>query len=202
MTKIQICNRALTTYLGSDRISSLDEDSPAAEQCSIHYDDTIQGLLELHSWYFASDRETLALISDNDRSGQWLYRYGRPTSALFVNWVNQPETARMLIELGENPDTDREMTDTSIYSNTQFASCDFTKNITDTSIMPQYFKDAASATLAAMIAMPITQSAKIAQRAEGKAYDRFDVAQARDEQERYVSSARQVPEHLKMRGIS
>lgn len=200
MSQIQICNRALTTYLGEGRISSLDEGSPAAEQCSIHYDDTVEALLSLYDWRFARGFQTLALL-ENDRVGVWLYRYARPTEALHISWVNKDADARFMIAHGDTPDTDRELVGDSIYSDTQFASCQFIKSVTDTERFPQYFKDAISAMLAASISMPLTQNVKIAERAEQRAEQRIDQAITRAEQEEYISGKHALPEHLKLRGI-
>jgi len=201
MSKVQICNRALSTYLGVARINSLSESTPAAEQCNLHFNDTLAGLLEAHPWRFANGRQVLAELI-NDRTAEWNYHYARPADALFVRWVNDPEVARYMIAQDQSPDSDREMTEQSIYSDVKGAVCEFTKLVTDTTLYPQFFKDAMSAALAANMAMPLTEDIKRARNAMDQAERKMDMAMARDEQEDNTGGYQTLPSYLTERGIS
>lgn len=201
MSKVQICNRALSTYLGVARINSLTETTPAAEQCNLHFDDTLAGLLEAHPWRFANSRQVLAELT-NARTAEWGYHYARPADALFVLWVNDPEVARYMISQDQSPDSDREMTGQSIYSNVKGAVCEFTKLVTDTTLYPQFFKDAMSAALAASMAMALTEDIKRASNAMEQADHKLDIAMARDEQEEETGGYQTLPGYLAARGVS
>ena len=201
MSKVQICNRALSTYLGVGRINSLTEATPAAEQCNLHFDDTLAGLLEAHPWRFANGRQLLAELT-NDRKAEWNYHYARPADALFVRWVNDPEVARYMIAQDQSPDSDREMTELSIYSDVQGAVCEFTKLVTDTTLYPQFFKDAMSAALAANMAMALTEDIKRARNAMDQAERKMDMAMVRDEQEDNTGGYQTLPGYLTERGVS
>jgi len=201
MSKVQICNRALSTYLGVGRINSLTEATPAAEQCNLHFDDTLAGLLEAHPWRFANGRQLLAELT-NDRKAEWNYHYARPADALFVRWVNDPEVARYMIAQDQSPDSDREMTGLSIYSDVQGAVCEFTKLVTDTTLYPQFFKDAMSAALAANMAMALTEDIKRARNAMDQAERKMDMAMVRDEQEDNTGGYQTLPGYLTERGVS
>lgn len=200
-TKIQMCNRALSTYLGHPRINNLTEDSVEAEQCNLHYDDTLKALFEMDDWVFTRQRQTLAVLT-NDREDEWLYRYARPTNALMIRWVNDPNIARLMMQQGETPDTDRHTTASNIYSDVENAVCAFNIMELDTTLYPQYFADAFSAMLAAAMAMPLTESMKRAEAAESQAAAKIDHAMAQNELNTPPVELRRMPDHLKDRGIT
>lgn len=201
MSKVQICNRGLSAYLGVGRINSLTETSAAAEQCDLHYDDALRALLEAHPWRFATGRQTLAEMV-NDRSAEWSYQYARPADAIFVRWVNDAEVARYLVSQYQSPDAPREMTAGSIYSDVAYATCEFTKLVTDTTLYPQFFKDALSAALAANMAMPLTEDVRRARNAIEQAEAKLDKAIALDEQEEAAGGYPTIPSYLSERGVS
>jgi len=200
MSKVQICNRGLTTYLGVGRIASISEASPQAEQCSLHFDDTLQSLLESHWWLFATGRQTLAELA-NDRASEWAYKYQRPADLLSIRWVNLPASAMILIAADQTPDTPRIVTADAIYSNVPYAACEFTKQISDTSLFPQYFSDALSAAIASNIAMPLTEDLRRAQNAMNAAGERLDRAIALDEEQMPPTQAFGGPTYLSVRGL-
>lgn len=201
MSKIQICNRALTTYLGAGRINSLTEETPEAEQCNLHYDDCLRTMLEEHPWTFATSRQVLAELT-NDRPDEWSYRYQRPSNCLRVHWVNDPAVANYKIEMSEDPDEAREMLQDNIYSNVPLAVCEFTTLLDDTSKFSQLFKNALSALLASTIALPITEDLKRFSNASNIHVDLMDKAIAHDEQQEPVRVHEPVAGYLKARGIS
>jgi len=201
MSIVQICNRALSTYLGVGRINSLTETSAPAEQCSLHFEDTLQSLIEAHWWSFAVGRQVLA-EEPNDRTTEWSYKYALPSDALTIRWVNHPQAARYMVERNENPDTPREITADHIYCDVQFAVCEFTKMVNDTTQFPQYFSDALSAALAANMAQPLTEDIKRATNAMSQAEAKLDRAIALDEQQSPPIGHQTLPSWLSKRGIS
>jgi hypothetical protein len=74
---ISVCNIALAE-VRAQSIVTIDDGTPQANACAIHYDDCLQLLLESHEWGFATVRNTLALLAVNDRPGEWLYAYAAP----------------------------------------------------------------------------------------------------------------------------
>lgn len=201
MSKVQVCNRALSKYLGAKSINSLDEETAEAEQCKLHYDDTLKGLLEYHPWTFANTRQVLA-EKTNDRTKEWTYRYQLPANCLYLRWVNDPEVARYMIQQDLNPDSSREMSGDNIYSDVNGAVCEFTTLVEDVNLMPQLFKDALSAALAAAICMPITEDVSRQRNAEGAAQELLDIAAARDEALSNVSEYLSMPGYMQARGIT
>jgi len=200
MSKVQICNRALSTYLGVGRINSLDEETPAAEQCNLHYDDTVKSLLEMDEWIFAAGRKVLAEVT-NDRPDEWAYKYSNPSNMLLIRWVNEPETARMLMLQDKSPDSDREMIEGFIYSDVQYAACEYTKLVSDPTIFPQYFADAVSAALAGHMAMPLTESLSRASNASKVAEQRLENAMVMNERQSPPAPSRYLPDWTTERGV-
>jgi hypothetical protein len=83
MTDAQICNLALGRVGHKQFIASLDEDSQAAECCSVVYQPCLLELLETSDWGFARKHAVLALVSGVTRSG-WTLAYALPTDCLVV----------------------------------------------------------------------------------------------------------------------
>ena len=71
---VEICNVALSSYLGARPITSMEQPTPEAEACRLHYDRVRRSLLERADWTFATRRAALARLADNDRDA-WTYRY-------------------------------------------------------------------------------------------------------------------------------
>lgn len=119
---IATCNVALTTYVGTRTITSFDESLVEAEQCKLHYDRIRRSLLERWPWVFAARRESLVAETIDNRAGAWSYRYARPGHVIADRWVNDMTTARQAMPLGQTPDSPREMTADSIYSDVPCAA--------------------------------------------------------------------------------
>jgi len=200
-SKVEICNVALTTYLGEGTINSLTEGSPAAVQCNLHYDRCLRGLLEWHWWEFAKERQVLAEVT-NDRDTIWGYKYQRPADALAIRWVNTAEDARAAIALGKSPDTPREITQTAIYSDVQTAVCEYTALKEDPALFTQSFRDALSARIAAAIAMPITQNGRLASEAMRASQYLAEVAAMNDDSESEATAYAETASWLQARGIT
>ena len=79
---VAICNRALT-YLGANRISSINDDSIEARLCKEFVDDIRDELLRSHPWKFALARVTLTVSSTAPDWG-WTYKYALPQDCLRV----------------------------------------------------------------------------------------------------------------------
>lgn len=199
---VEICNRALSKYLGAKRITNLNESSPEAEQCNLHYEPTLRSLLSIDEWYFANARQALAPLAVNDRSSEWRFKYQRPANSLIIRWVNHPTAARNAIKMGETPDTERETTQNVIFSDVEGAVCKFTRSIDDASLFPPYFSDALIAMLAANMALGVTQDLKRMQNAERSAEMMVNHAIALNEANSPPVETRHMPDWMKDRGVT
>lgn len=199
MSKIQILNVGLSRYLGQQRINALDEGTPRSEECELHYDDLRRTLLEAHWWDFAKHSQALAEVT-NDRTSDWDYKYQRPANVLDVHWVNDPSVAAYLIEQDENPDAERLNVGEFIYCNVPAAYMEFTYDENNTDKMPQYFKNAISAMVAAAVAMPLTESVSRAKFAAEQAEILVESAIAKDE-DNSPPVAMPDADYIKARGI-
>lgn len=199
---IDICNVALTSYIGSRTITSLDEPSPEAEACSLHYDRIRRSMLQRWPWYWAGRREVLVGITVNDREGAWAFRYARPAHMIAIRWVNHMDSARVAVQRGQTPDTLREITADSIYSDIADASIEFTRDETDPTLFPPAFADALAAGLAAAIAMPITRDAAKKVDAQRDATMLLNQAMTEDFNQRPANPVSPLPEALRIRGLS
>lgn len=196
---IEICNRALQTYLRAGRITSMNEATPAAEQCALHYRPAVRSLLNRHSWSWATERRALALLV-NDRETEWGFRYARPAGAIRIRWVNDANAAQVLARSGRWHDARRMTTSDSIYSDVPGAVAEYTVDREDPTLYPPAFDDALAATLAANIAVAITDDVKKAQFAEQKAAELIDLAIVLDINENMPPQPVNVPEWLRARG--
>ena len=196
-----ICNVALTSYLGTRTITSLEENSPEAEQCKLHYDRVRRSLLERWPWVFAMRREALVRATMNDRAGAWAFRYARPGHMVAVRWVNDPEAARLAIQMGRSPDTLREMTAESVYSDVPGAVIEYTRDEEDPTLFSPGFGDVLAATLAAAIAMPITRDAAKVNGAKQEAAELLNQAMVADFNARPSTEQTYLPPQLQVRGF-
>ena len=198
--KIEICNRALTTYLGAKRIVSLSENSKEAIECHQHYDIERRSLLSRYWWTFAKGRRALAELK-NDRTTEWTHHYAYPSDAIAIRWVNDKDVAHRLLAEHLSPDCDRETSGDSIYCDVENAVCAYTKMVSDESVFPQSFANALSASLAAAVAMPITQNRALAEEAAKWAERLSGIAVAEDHLNTPPLETA-LPDYLLQRGVT
>lgn len=181
MSKVEIINRGLSAYLGERGITNLEAPDNRSKLLRLHYDPLRRSLLEKERWIFARGKVALAEV-ENDRSTIWEKKYAKPANTIEIHWVNDLVVANYHQSRGENPDAERENEGQYIYCNVDQAFCQFTKDVEDTSLMPQYFKEALSAMIAASVAMPITKSVDRARFAQDSANNLIEMAVAENEQ--------------------
>lgn len=178
LSDVAICNIALSSHLGAGTINSLNEQSPEAAVCNLHYEPARDMVLQSYPWSFAQRVEPLAPLS-NDRPQAWAQRYARPAACLKLlritptaNWpVDAPLDAYQL--LGQ-----------SIYCNIAQAYIEYTFLETDVSKYPPLFAEALAVTLAARMAMPITRNESIRKNLANDAAAAMIRAQTADANER------------------
>jgi hypothetical protein len=163
MASIAVCNLALAE-IRAQAIVSIDDASPEADACARHYDDCLNTLLECHEWAFAKVRAVLALLATNDRSDEWLYAYAAPADlgvmgavvsgavippvGVFYPWpYDWPRPPFYLVDFVFDGST--------IYTNLENATLEYSSNAIDESRWPAMFKRALSLDLASRLAITL-----------------------------------------------
>lgn len=148
---VQICNIALSRIGQSTRIDSLDEQSLAAELCTLHYDECRQQVLRDFDWPFAEARVYLADIGSPPVN--WQYRYRYPTDCLKARRITIPGT--------ETPQADQRIPYQIVYAaggraivtNQEQAELAYTVDVEETGYFDPLFVGALAWKLAAELAM-------------------------------------------------
>ncbi len=165
-TQVGICNEALSE-IAADPINSIDEKSSSAFYCGMHYDSVLAEVLTWTDWDWAIRRTTLA-GQINDRKGEWLYRYARPTDMADAIRVlpsvdRQVESLPMVgpysfprwDALGRLPFA---AASGSIYTNVATAIIEYQVNVVDPAVIDTLAARAAALELASRLAMPLKKS--------------------------------------------
>lgn len=160
---ISICNIALAEVRAGS-IAAIDEGSPEANACAIHYDQCLQLLLESHRWGFATVRSALALLTTNDRSDQWLYAYVTPddlASTTCLIWPLQTPLSGVYYPwpyLYPRPPylfSDFVIAGETVYTNVENAVLEYVSRDIEEEKMPAAFKRALSLDLASRLAITL-----------------------------------------------
>lgn len=154
---IQVANRALTK-LGSNRITSFDDDVKAARSLKACFDDIRDDELRAHRWSFALKRTQLAALSTAPEFG-WTYQYQLPADFLRLDQVNDEfpavvmdnyigaEVIDWVLEGGKL------LTDFSAPLKVRYIA-----SITDANMWDVNFREALACRLAAELAEDLTQN--------------------------------------------
>lgn len=148
---VQICNMALTRIGQSQLIASLEEQSLAAELCTLHYAEARDNVLRDFDWPFAEARVFLSDIGSPPVN--WAYRYRYPTDCL--------KARRLAIPGNENPTSDERTPYNVVYAvggraiitNQEAAELVYTVRVEDTTYFDPMFVSALSWRLAAELAI-------------------------------------------------
>lgn len=178
-SKVEIVNMALSTYLGAQRINSMEEESPMALQAALHFPHVRRELLERWDWSFARQRVALAKLSVNDRP-EWESRFAMPVKLMRIRWVNDPQTAKDAYQARQIYDTDREISGKFIYSDLDAATMEYIADEDDVTAYPELFVQAFAATLAVKMAASLRESASAGNAAQEAAASYIDEAKTHD----------------------
>jgi hypothetical protein len=149
----------------SKRIMAEDEASIEAETAALHYQPTLEYLLEQYDWGFAIRRQTLALLLTNDRTAEWQFAYALPED------MSRP---RQLLPYGADLGTQSapaypswgpwrgfenkvpfRISGSTLYTNSEFAIFEYVSNAPEPSTFSARFTRAFAAELASRMVMPI-----------------------------------------------
>jgi hypothetical protein len=141
-TDIDIASNALL-LIGESTISSFTEDSTAALIASNLYHPTLESVLSLHPWRFASSKATLSRLTSTPIS-QWKYGYQLPTDFLVAQHVDYGNHNFQIYA-------------DKLYSDETTMVLDYTYK-PDEAHFPAYFTELLELRLASVFAIPITES--------------------------------------------
>ncbi|OHC91199.1 MAG: hypothetical protein A2095_16825 [Sphingomonadales bacterium GWF1_63_6] len=167
--RLTLCNNALAE-IAADPINSLDERSIGARECLRFYPQVLAEMLTWTEFDFAIRRVGLALTT-NDRLGEWLYRYARPSDLsvalrivplVATQATNLPEFGPYSFPewdaLGPRPFL---LSEGAIYSNEENAILEYQRNTVEEARIDALTARAMELELAARIAMPIKKSREL-----------------------------------------
>jgi hypothetical protein len=150
-TETTVCNQALSK-LGAKRIIDLDEESPEARACRLHYAETRDEVLRHHRWNFSILRAELHQLSEPPLYG-WEFQYQLPVDCLRVLDVNG-------WEIGSRPNA-WEIEGRKLLMNEETARIRYIGRITDCNLFDAIFVEALALKLAAKLCLPINGSAEM-----------------------------------------
>lgn len=175
MDATEICNLALGR-LGAGRIMALSEESQAARNCALFYEQTRDEVLRDHPWNFAAARETLVALVDSPIFG-WEYAYQLPTDFIRLLFLNEYEA--------ESIKTKWAIEGRRLLTDETEAQIRYTRKVTNASDFDALFIETLSLKLAAKLAMPLTKSIGLMETLLAE-YEKFSLprAKAADSSER------------------
>ncbi|MGA1851289.1 hypothetical protein VH570_10705 [Sphingobium sp. HT1-2] len=165
-SQLDICNDALSE-IAADPINSIDEASSSGFYCKQHYPRVIAEMVTWTDFDFLIRRTVLAL-QPNDRKGEWLYRYGKPSDlADAIAVIPKVEEQRTHLPaagpynfpawdaLGKLPFI---IAGGSIYTNVAYAILEYQVNAIDPAVIDPLTARACVLELATRLVMPLKKS--------------------------------------------
>lgn len=154
VSKVALCNIALSRIGVSIPIASLDEASVAAEQSKIFYDLVLDMVLARVDWGFARTSKALADLGSPPTG--WGFRYQYPTDCVQLRGLAPVGARRRRIE--EIPPYDLSFHEGSktIITDVEQAQMLYTARVTDTTLYPPMFANAFSWCLGAELVTPLS----------------------------------------------
>lgn len=190
LTKIEICNLALSRVGVKEYISSITEQTAEAEACNLTYDHVLREALAICDWTFARKRGTL-IEEAGDPPEEWAFQYQLPADLITARYIDNGLTEwrqdQIFPFVIENPSGSKSL----LYCQIEDAILKYTFDQTDPAHYPSWFSDYAAWELAADIALPITSKDEIWRTALSGAYASKNKAIARNhrsEQKRPVET--------------
>jgi len=164
-TTVSICNQAIS-WLGGNRIISLDDETVEARLCKANYDQLLDVVLEAKAWTFAVVRFKPAQLSETPEYG-FSAAFAIPTDILTILQVSGgsvsadgtgPGLARKSAGNGEEQRILWQREGQTIVCDEQTIYCRGIKRIVDASKFSPGFVQALAARIAREIALPLSQS--------------------------------------------
>lgn len=155
LSKIAIANMALAHNGVGKPIANIETEASAeASAIRLFYDASLDELLGMTPWPFASTIAPLSLVANNPNE-EWLYSYRYPQGCVsftrILSGVRNPAPAEAIPYLMSNDTTGR-----VIFTDKSAAYGEYTARITDTNLFPPAFAVALSYLLATRTAAVLT----------------------------------------------
>lgn len=150
-SETDIANLALSR-LGNGPITSLDENSMAAETARFHYARTRDAVLEAHPWNFAIRRANLALDEDTP-AFEYAYSFALPEDCLKV--------VRTDAEANGYTDTSYRIEGRSLLCDDDTVMIEYVRKETNPDVFSALFIDLLAQRLAAEMCVRLTQNASL-----------------------------------------
>ena len=161
-SEVAITNMALT-MLGADRITSMTESNERANVCNTVFDMTRDEALQEHPWIFATEIQTLALLSSTNLTA-WTYKYQIPASPKYLGTQDLMDTSGTIWE-----NVSYEIIGDVLYTELEDARIRYTKQETNPQNFSAKFDTYLATLLASKVAFRITKNLKLADRMLGLA---------------------------------
>jgi len=194
-SETEICNLALSR-IGHKLITSLMEDSRAAELCNLHYARARNSLLRSYPWNFAIRRATLALSSTTPNH-EYTYQHTLPTDCLKVirtNWEADGSVGTAvygsLNDYGYSiPPLPYRIEGRHLLCNEETVKIEYIAEVTDVAQFDELFVDVLAQRLAAEIALALTDNQALTK-------GMWDIYQAKLVEARLVDSMEGTPRDI------
>ena len=142
-SEVQICNEGLG-FIGVPVIISLTDDSKAARQCNLIYEDKRDELLREFEWKFATKRTNISPTTSSP-AFKWTYAFNVPTDMIRLLFVGDADENKLPYVLESN----------QILANYDLLYIKYTYRVTDPNKMDPLFRAALSMYMAQYLANPL-----------------------------------------------
>jgi hypothetical protein len=159
--KVELVNQALR-LIGAEAITSFDEQTDLAATCSSLFDDTVRALLAAYPWRFTLVKAQLSRLTDAPPN-EWTYQHALMPDQLVLRQLFPSAT------VGARPVADYEVFGARVYSDQPELWADYQVE-RDPAVWPPYFRNLARHALAAVLAIPVAESAERADFYDRKAH--------------------------------
>ncbi len=173
-SEVSICNIAIIR-VGHDPVLSLDDtENKPARLCKILYPEIRDSMLRAHPWNFAIKRVELALSTETPGDDEFAFMHVVPADCLKILTVLDDYTHRVEVNASGAK---------VIVSNEETQYLRYVSKITDPNLMDPLFRQALSLTIAAALAVPRPENAKLAEGIAAQAEEATKTARTMDAQE-------------------
>ena len=161
--QVDIYNFALGNIGSSDTVADLEERSKQANVCNRFYPLARDSMLADFEWPFATRYETLAPLPTT--ADGWAYAYQYPSDCVRVLYLGAPGALSLPSDYQQRFEVGYGDGGQVILSDVEQARLAYISRVEDTGRFPALFVEALSWKLAAMIAMPLTNTRTITETA-------------------------------------
>lgn len=172
VSKVSICNRALTLIKANNTITAIDEDSTEAKLCNTLFDEALDSLLESNQWNFATYRLECAQIA-TDPLFDYEYAFQLPTDPYCLKVLK-------VVNGDVYEITDYEIEERTIVTNEDSVFVKYIGQVTDYTKLSALFRTALAYYLAAELAEPLTGSTQLSNQMAAKFNYYYKKAKASD----------------------